>query len=84
MLCYAMLCAQIILILTDVLFIMLWMLWIALLFHIYECEFNYVVRKCKEKLLCLFTMYQNVYHLVYYLAIHLLKLICESLAYMAV
>jgi hypothetical protein len=56
------------LILIDVLFIMLWT---ALPFHIIKCEVNYIIRKCKEILLCLFTMYQNVYHLIYYLAIHL-------------
>ena len=81
MLWYDMLYNWIMLILTDVLLIMLWT---VLLLHIMKCEVNYVVRKCKEILFCLFIKYENVYHLVYYLAIHLLKLIYENLAYMAI
>jgi hypothetical protein len=57
--------------LTDVLLIMIWT---VLLFHIIKCGVNYVVRKCKERYLCFIIMYQTVYdHLVYYLAILLLK-----------
>jgi hypothetical protein len=58
------------LILIDVLLIMLWT---VLLLHIIKCGVNYVVRKCKERFLCFIIMYQTVYHLVYYLAIFLLK-----------
>jgi len=58
------------LILTDVLLIMLWTI---LLLHIIKCGINYVVRKCKERFLFFIIMYQTVYHLVYYLAILLLK-----------
>jgi hypothetical protein len=57
-------------ILTNVLLIMLWTI---LLLHIIKCEVNYVIRKCKGRYLCFITMYQTVYHLVYYLAILLLK-----------
>jgi hypothetical protein len=38
----------------------------------------------QEILFCLIIKYENVYHLVYYLAINLLSLIYENLAYMAV
>jgi hypothetical protein len=58
------------LILTNVLLIMLW---IVLLLYIIKCGVNYMARKCKERYLCFITMYQTVYHLVYYLAILLLK-----------
>jgi hypothetical protein len=49
-----------------------------------KCEVNYVVRKCKEILFCLFIKYKNVYHLVYHLAIYLLRLIYENFAYIAI
>jgi hypothetical protein len=39
-----------------------------------KCGLNYVVRKCKERYLYFITMYQIVYHMIYYLAILLLKI----------
>jgi hypothetical protein len=47
-------------------------------------EVNYIVRKMQEILFCLTIKYENVYHLVDYLAINLLNLIYENFAYMAV
>jgi hypothetical protein len=53
------------------------------LLHIVKCEVNYIVRKMQEILFGLTIKYENVYHLVYYLAINLLNLIYENFAYMA-